>query len=635
MGKQESYKNSINTLYLEKERINGLIKNISDKEIHKRLISFEPPFYTIRNILETMGNVLNKFIIQYFEEKSESLENFRFYFWPGFSTLKNNRVFIWGSKTGRQNQERYFTGVGWENENKDPFYDCPSTLAYDQVLNNNIFDFNTDGFFSGGTHYFRVNQSESNNYLPLRLNLKKYGKKGPIFKALHVTTDEQFEQDKSSQHTLHIKIPQVDIKKSGFIVKGYIDKFIKLHNHNVKQGKYLWKWPFNVLPYEEELKKRQNINSGIIFELCKGYQEKHIDIQTHLYSYWIAETLGNGHVFCDDTNKEEFKKELNKILRNRSLLKLEEKFGFFDKIDVEKEQIKTNSKFRNVYFNHWYTIYHEGVTVKEDLGSTMLLTSHKLPPDLLFYISSWIEDVYNNLKLVENMAMAEYSTYKMDFNTLYHTQLPYMELFKSCVENGNNPQDLISIIEYLRYGLKIARNYLNTPKLKEDLEYRISIDVLDVITESQNIINILCKNENILGSFFRINDAGKKDTFKSLAEHNKIITIENENSAIINTNKEAFEMIIHELLFNCVKHSIFDSPNIRIVFTNDGDKQVISFYNNTNDTEQAFYDALKKTKRQGVKIIKKLVEVLDIELAHDIKDNVVCSTIKFKKHESE
>ena len=637
-------KTFIDTRYLfnEKEKIFDMIKKISDKEdLLDRLKCFEPRFSEIRKILEKMGEVLRIFINNnYFKE-----QDFEFYFWPGFSTLKNKRVFIWGSKTidSRTGQNNYFTGIGWDKEGKE-FRDCPTTLAYDQVLSSTISE--NCVFFPGSTHHFRKNQCKDlinrngKEYLKLRIINSPFDKtkfiKRNVFKSLHVTTDPEFEEDKNSKHTLHIIIPKEKMQISGFIMKECLDDFLKQHNNYSKErGKYLWKWPFDIFPYEEKIKekiKKGEIESREIVDLCKEYQEKDIDIQTHLYSYWIAKTLGNGYSFSDEKMTNEYKNKLNDLLVKSDRLSLQEKFGFFDRIDLGVKQID----YKKIFFNHWYTLYHEGVTFDEDLGSTMLLTSHQLPPDLLYYISSWIEDIYNNLKLVESKATAEYNTEKMDFRTLYHIQLPYIELFKSFTEEGNNPQCLIPIVEYLRYGLKIARNYSKVEKLQEELEYKKPINVLKVIEESKTIINTLCQNEKILEVFFRIK-IGEGSYLQSLASENKIIVIEKEKPVIVETHKESFEMIIHELLFNAIKHSIHDDPGIKIIFESSNDKteQIICFYNNSKIkySQESFDEKLKKTNRQGVKIIKKLAKVLNITLSHTIKDNMICTTIKFKKHE--
>jgi hypothetical protein len=640
------------TLYEGKKTINELIKKISIKNTEEKLKSFDAPFYDLRNILEKMGKALYRFVIQYFKDNKVEIDDFKFYFWPGFSTLQDKRVFIWGAETGRKNPHRYYTGIGWD-EHSRKFYNCPTTLAYDQVLNNDIFD--GSDFFSGSTHHFRINQSKETehgkDYLALRINCNKDGHKSALFKSLHITMDEYSIKEDGSQHTLHIRIPKTDIKESGFNIRKHLNRFIKENNrfinknNDIVRDEYLWQWPFDTLICEERLKEKEEnrfLCKQERIELCQKHQQEIIDIQTHLYSYWIEETLSDGSTFRNETNKKEFKDKLHRLLKDSNMLYIEELLGFFEKVEEEKAHLKLVSDgnrhytFKNIYFNHWYTLYHEGVTVKGDLGSTMFLTSHELPHELLYYIASWIEDIYNNLKLVESMAMAEYNTYKMDFHTLYHTQLPYIELFKSCIEKGNNPQDLIPIVEHLRYGLKITRNYSNISKLKEDLDYNLPIDILEVIKQSQIIINVLCKNDNILASLFRIN---QQDHYilKALAEQNKIITIENESSVMFYTNKEAFEMLINELLFNAIKHSIPDNSNIRIVFASANEnEQTIFFYNNSKNSysEEIFKEILDKTQRQGVRIIKKLAEVLDITLSHSVDNNIVCTTLKFKRHES-
>lgn len=635
-----------NFLYKEKERINEMIeKSFHEKEFQEKLKIFENqhPYNddnnVITKILIDIGRVLYKFTKPYFDAKDEA---FVYYFWPGFSTMQNKRISIWGSETGRDEQPRYTTGIGWD-ENGNEFRNCPTTLAYDQVLNNENFT-NCD-YFAGSTHAFRVNQKKGNKdigtYLKLRVN-KEF-----VFKVLHVTTNGQIqteEQDnnskyeKTSPHTLHISLSQSNMTESGINLRNELKIF--LNENAVREKKrYLWEWPFNVLPFEEGKIEPENI-----IDFCIKKQESDIDIQTHLYSYWIAETFGNGRaesVFVDVKSKMAYEQELNKLLENRKNNKLKEKLsGFFDKIDVAKNRVKRYGKpenyYKEQYFTHWYTLYHEGVTVNEDLGSTMFLTNRELPLELQYHVATWIEDIYNNLKLVESKAIAERDRFLVDFNNLYHMQMNYIDLFKFCIEKDNKPHDLLPIIEYLRFSLKIARNYYNSDKLKEDLIYKRPIEVSKVIEESHDIINILRKNNSIESRFLGIKPEQER---KILAELDQIITIENIHSVYVYTHKEAFEMIIHELLFNAIKHSILDNNlNIRIVFESLNElKQTISFYNNSKKsytTKKEFFAVLDKTERLGIKITKKIAKALDIDISYNIDNNKICATLTFNKHES-
>ena len=629
---------NVSFLFAEKEKINKKISDLSKRNIGQILEEFDPPFNFIRGILEEMGWVLYNYIKRHLISMTETYkqiypgftsDNFKFYFWPGFTTLEGKRVFIWKDKDSNENQEHYYSGIGYDNN--EEFRNCPTNLAYNQVLNADadIFIFKGSNYFPGSTHSFRRNQSVVNeNKKREYLELRKNSDNNYIFKALHVTTDESFEEKEESNHAVLIKITKQELKNSGKEIKAKLDGFLKENSKSEGENKYC-KWPFDALPYEEKITEYQkNIGQAELNSLCAEYQQKVIDIQTHLYSYWIAETLGDGCIFGNAENKHEFIQKLHELLNNQDLLEWEDMSDRLEKMDEEKKrQIANPKNFKNVSFEHWYTIFHEGFSFLEDMGSTMLLSNYKIPHELLYYVSSWIEDIYNSLKILESKAITEYKTRRLNFNVLYHTQLPYIELFKDFAEKGKNPKDLIPIIEYLRYGLKIARNYLNIPELTKDLYYRTEVDVLEIIKNSQNIINTLSRDNSILGSFFKINENEAKDALKSLSEQNKIIEIENERSIKIKTHKEAFEMIVHELLFNAIKHSDHSNPNIRIVFDAE---QTISIYNSCHCSKEAFNEALNTTHRQGLKIIGKLAEVLGITLTRDIDDNnMVCTIIKF------
>ncbi|GHU78434.1 hypothetical protein FACS1894145_0330 [Bacteroidia bacterium] len=633
--KTYSNTNSFNLLYTEKEKINKLITNISDKEIEERLDAFKPPFDELRKILEKMGKILFKFIILYFEEKKEeNIKDFKFYFWPGFTTLENQRVFIWGSKIYRANQKYYYTGVGWDNSNKkEEIKDCPTTLSYDHVLNGHNYEGSV--LHPGSTHNFRINQSKDKTgkkkeYLKLRIQ-NKDGNNSNVFKALHITTDESFKESVDSKYTLHIKLNNNILHESGPFVKGKLDKFLKQHNNMGKDENYRWKWPFDVFPYEERVKKEFNndISQEDLLTQCEEYQQKVIDIQTHLYSYWIAETLGDGSTFRDEEKKKKFKQKLHMLLAEKNLSDLEAQFGFFDKIDIEKGRIKIEQKkYKEIYFKHWYTIYNDGYSVEEDLGSTMLLTSHSLSPDLLNPISVWIEDIYNNLKLVESKTIAEDNMRKDDFSALYHIQGPYFTLFRKHLKE-KNCSDMIPIVDIMDYMLRITRNIHDPEELKRESHYDETKEMLNIVPlleETITQVNSLCKDNTVLKSMFGIDNNDEREHICRLSENNSLFCLKQFSSIEIESHKQLFKILITEILINAVKHSIKNNPDINILILVDNTNLTLMFQNSSIIQNQEELNGIRgKSKRFGLSICEDIAKALNIGFEFSMIENNVAN----------
>jgi len=653
---------NVSFLFSKKEKINKKISDLSKRNIEQILKEFAPPFDFIRKgILESMGMILYEYMIEYFvvnpekyqgfnlekiktnyiavqSENAQELDtkkfseyirtlikrSFKFYFWPGFTTLQNKRVFIWVDNS--QNQGHYYTGIGYDNDKE--FRNCPTTLAYNQVLNADNF-IGTD-FFPGSTHNFRVNQSKiDENWKKEYFKLRN---KGHVFKAIHVTTDKDFKEEEESHHALLISIRKENIKDSSWKIKKKLGNFLK--GNNVEKNEYYFQWPFDALPYEEKIKEKQkNITSEKLINLCEEKQRRVIDIQTHLYSYWIAETLGDGSAFKSDENKQKFKKRLHELLENNNLLELEGKLGFFEKIDNEKQKFKANPcSFKDVYFNHWYTIFHESFSLEEDLGSTMLLSNYKIPHQLLYHVSSWIEDIYNSLKLLESKTMVEFNTYKDNFRTLAHSQIPFFNYFRNKLSDKDY-HTLIPVVDLLQYGLTIAKySYFPPEKLKQAIEYermKTTISISNVINDSIEKLNTLCRDNTnrIYHDLFKIESPSEIDNLIDLATNHQLFSFIPYNESSIETHQKFFETLVIEILINAVKHSDHNRPNIQIEMYSDK----ICFKNSKPSGNN-----LKKDEGFGLKMCQLIAAAISITLMpSDTEEDFYCITIQLKDYKTE
>jgi len=634
-----------NFLYKEKERINKMIEGFfHEQNFQEKLNAFEKQsfIYKGKDILIEMGKVLREFTVKYLNDnpgliKEEEKKDFVYYFWPGFSTIENKRISIWGAET-KESKSKYTTGVGWTgwNKNIEEFRNCPATIAYEQVLNNENFD--GCNFFPGSTHHFRVNQSKENDFGKSYLKLR-IGEKGDVFKALHITTDEQYKKDESVVHTLLITIPQTEINEIGSTVQKQLNLFLEYNRtrkNNEERDKYLWEWPFNVLPYEEKFEKRKNKSESII-ELCKKAQKSDIEIQTHLYSFWIAETLGMEDAF-DDTCKKTYRKKLQQLIENRrDKLYWYEKLDLLDDIDAEKKRVENISKsstdpesqmnsYKKANFNHWYTLYHEGVTVKEDLGSTMFLTSHPLPLELISHVASWIEDIYNNLKLVESKAIAQYKMRKDDFSRLYHIQGHYFTLFADYLEK-KACSELISTVNIMDTTLRIIRNIFDHEKLKKDIYYEDTkdnnINIINVLNKSIIDVNSLCKNVIFLKGLFRINDDDHRASIKKNAQKDELFKL-NQSGSInnIESHEQLLVTLINEILINAVKHSNVNEPPYVNIFVCNNENITLKFQNSTYiNTQEELDRKMKNSDRFGLKMCETVAKALNIEYKLPLIDN--------------
>ena len=146
-------------------------------------------------------NIKNK---KWWESKNsiikKTIRNFKFYFYPGYTTLENKRIFQIGNRRKIGSDDRFFTGIGnnliklkdldklkrfltgFDNnpdacfEFKNHFWvdDIPSTIAFDAVLNQTYIDKllkKNISFKVPSTHFWKSSQIKpDNSFIPMPLS---------------------------------------------------------------------------------------------------------------------------------------------------------------------------------------------------------------------------------------------------------------------------------------------------------------------------------------------------------------------------------------------------------------------------------------------------------------------------------
>ncbi|MFW9872464.1 MAG: hypothetical protein ACFFG0_05120 [Candidatus Thorarchaeota archaeon] len=605
---------------IKKDDINPLLHKIYLQSLTERLITFKPPFKGITEILELIGTKVLETIIRYREPKYDE-NKFNFYFWPGYTTLDGKRVFIEGENTNRVGQEKYFVGIGRqydESKNIDEiFYDCPSTIAFDEVLNSKYF---SDGynkkypetkFYPGSTHFFRLNQvnPDKSTYLPLRLpNPKNNGRKGDL-KILKISIENLTNEQHQNVYKISLDIEK--IHESGWVIREKLKEFI---DSQEEEKGYIY-WPFNVIAFKKRIDNTE----------IKEIEEKIIGIQTQLYSYWIGQTLNDGNIF----NYEDFKNKLYTIINEA---------GYEDLIpELEFNPIKSGINITQVYFKYWYTIFHESFTPNEDLGSTMILSNVPIRKDYLIAIDSWIKEIYNELKLIETKTRAEFETQRSDFGRLEHIQEQYLSYLY--LKIGDSAiSNILPIIELLRTGLKVAR-YFNNPELliqKIDLDdSKEKFNIYDCINDCKKIVTDLCKDIDTLREIFLIKNEEDRTEFVDLASQDLLINviIQSAKSYFITTYYDLFKIYIVETLINCIKHVTSKEKKIEIIIKDDK----ITFLNAYEYSQSYLNKRINDTNRLGLKILKTIELALSLNIESLLVDEIkkiVCTTLKLENHET-
>jgi len=487
-----------------------------------------------------------------------TVKNFRFYFYPGYTTVNGNRIFMLGNKKNDGTDDRYFTGIGntfLEVENfenifdylnkstskpnyffnyKNEFWidDIPSTVALDNLLNQFYIDkeMGNNIFNSPSTHYWKSMQKrEDGIYIPMPLK-----------------------NDNSELRILKVSIGN---KKFNY-GNNQIEIFIKpteLLESGKKTFKYLSRQKIPI-DWQKDSDKNNYIPWPYIKDkIQKGaLEDKNIELQLMAYSFWITETL-------NATNNSKISySNFRKAFAGANLKVLG------DKIHPFQKHHKGIHGFTEIYYNHWYTLFLESFSKEVDLGTSMFLTSDEYAPEFLMKCTNWIRWIYNELRLIEATAKkfidTQRETHENDFRSIKHhlNSLVSANNFLIKSKNGQSlSTDDIQLLSYLSSNMFsfINLNFDEGNQIFDEINLNYEIETM------LKCFKIVSENNHIYSKIF-----GRHIDEKFFDKHEKLkyLKFEFENVFIKNVPTQYFKLLIKDLLENLIKHSDLANPDCSI-----------------------------------------------------------------------
>lgn len=587
-----------------KENVNSLLKIISEKTISEKELEFNSDFETLQEILKEIGRGLFRAA-----KNVTGKDDLIFYFWPGYTTVKNIRVLIEG-KINSFNEEgkKYFTGIGFKNSINsgdeikiDEFYDCPSTLYYDAVL-----DFYQKNFIPPTTHNWKRQQPDLQIKLKDESNLKiliieKGKNSNVIFKdktILHLTfnADEVGRSVEEIARLLELEGNNISIKP---VEK--IEQFIK--------------WPLN--ESEPKIVKTENLKAA----------------QKLIYPVWFAAT------FCDSLyNYDQKYGEENWLNRIKDQLC---EFGYPELCQRIKDYqaaeanqfMNKNENYHNVLFTHWYSLFFDNYDSKKELGSAMFLTNAELPEEFLYYVSPWLKFMYSQIRALDYATMVELKTKKAEWETIvdemsHSMAFPFGEIYSHLAEiktdldeknytsiefHAERSQAVITQLRninlYLFYLVKAEQS---KGKLSEDLLQFFKLEKNDLCVILNNCFNNIENSIELL----RIEDQ-HRENIQKLVE-NIYLDINKFKQIKIVSNKIGIEIVLLDLLKNALRSTDRINPIIKIEFIPDFNDSysAISIMNNDTMDDDArnfiLYDIeaknWSKSTKVGIRTVNRIIK---------------------------
>ncbi|WP_046756583.1 hypothetical protein [Kordia jejudonensis] len=630
-----------------KRSANLYLREIAKFKGQERLDKFDPLKYPveIEKLLVVLGkNFFKIFFFEAIKNKRthnsiiKEIEEFKFYFWPGYTTLADDRIFITGEK--KEKNQKYFTGIGnysikiqdkyfsndygeqqkleikfkrelefyfndsfYTKNEKSGFnddvkksltlfktyknrfwvYDIPSSYAFDAVLNKFYIDEDRIPYSVPSTHYWKSSQ----------IVINKYGKE--VYMPMPLTTDgselrilsvsiANKNGGKVGKNRYFISIKKKQIEKIGEQIAYYLSRrrlpVLFQNNHRLA---YL-DWPhFSKKKEGRELLIQQNL----------GLQA---------YSYWIANTLK-----MPNKIKNKIVANTCKYFNDFNLHQISERIK-----NVDIESLNLKESLSNHYFKYWETIFLESFSDKMDLGSVMFLTSHRYDSEFLMKCSNWLRWVYNELRILEATAKEgvkvkdqEFKDFKHDLDTIISAQNYFVNdiLSEDLSENK---------LETLRYYTSSIRGLM---KLK-GTGYLIKSQKIDVLEEIQLTIDyfkLICKDIHRFNLTFRL--SLEEDRFRNY--ENLSFLKREEFKATSRGDKIVFRLILKDMIENLIKHSNTLYPKCEIKLEK-AEKNIVIVFLNTKWPDVKILANMRNNSfeegKRGWRRIVELCETTNFEL---------------------
>ena len=626
-----------------KRRANRTLRKIeSIEDVKKRLDQFEKPrFELIQVLLRNLGkDFFRIFLYKAIKEDmklyqdefilNKTVQNFQFYFWPGYTSLKGQRIFIEGARREPNGIEKYFSGIGNKpmpeydektilryftdsknalfpkNDGTKDFwvYNIPSTLAFDRVMNQYYLDREFKGlkrkYIPGSMHHWKSAQlslqwQKPGGHLDMELSGDKSELRIITVKAVGIGDETKVT---TGENQLIIPVRCDELAIAGDIISKCLNpKKIPL-DISADQRSNMIQWPSTGLE-------------------CEGAidQESMFRLQTAGYSYWIAETLDNR------TGTNLNYKHIRKKFRDTGLDDLANRIVPFSK---DKNHIESDDEFFELYYKNWYTLFLEGHAQSSDLGSAMFLCNYDYLPGFLLKCSHWLRWIFNELRLIEAKTNAEYNTELRTFKVLKHTQRQYALAVLAGAEKlkeGNSPEH----VEMVYFAASVINGHLEVIEHMDDLFQYVEKQRQDdgnfaPISLSSIVNSNISVFETILNSQPEVMHRCIKNILETerypqivvpLLKQLKLLT-----ERLVHLPETIFSIIIKECLINMLENMDIEYPVLDLEVVNNPHDTSIILTNSISDFHLEHYAEVYRKltidrgigNRLGWWVIKRLLD---------------------------
>ena len=589
-----------------KENVNKFLKEISEKTISEKEFEFNSGFETLQKILKEIGRGLNRAA-----NNVAGKDDLIFYFWPGYTTIEGNiRVLIKG-KIDKFDEvgQKYYTGIGFKKNVSldkgiefEEFFDCPSTLYYDAVLNS------YKDFVPPTTHNWKRQQPDFQIRLKdddsnLKILLIEKGKKSEV---------------KSKEKTiLHLTFNENEVENSVEEIANFLE--FQSNNICIKPEDKICnfkKWPFN--SDKSDIIQNENLEAA----------------QKIIYPVWFAATFCDSLYNYDQNQKygdENWLKKIKDQLCEFGYTELCQRIKDFQIAEADQLTVK-DENYHNVHFTHWYSLFFDNYDYKKELGSAMFLTNVELPEEFLYYVSPWLKFIYSQIRALESATLIELKTKKAEWETIvdemsHSMAFPFGEIYshlaeiKTDLEEQNytsiefHAERSQAVITQLRninlYLFYLVKAEQSKGKLSEDLLQFFKLEKNDLCL----ILNNCFKNiENSL-ELLRIEDQ-HRENIQKLVE-NIFLDINKFKNIKIVANNIGIEIVLLDLLKNALRCTLPNNPIIKIEFIPDFNESysAISIMNNYYMEEEVrnfiLYDIetknWSKSTKVGIRTVNRII----------------------------
>jgi len=645
-----------------KRKANETLRKISNEESGvKRLDYFKPRVdsKTIPKLLEDIGKQFYKlFLYHYLNKQLEKnkevniegiVHNFRFYFWPGYTTLSNKRIFINGTHRGEYKTQRYFTGIG---NNPNTIYssniketlnefladinhnvalggfsssfwvkNIPSVVAFDNILNQKYLDDDIKGndFNVASTHFWKSSQkvkSENGTFEFIPMPIKKDGSE---LRILHIKVGN--EEVNYYPNRISIGIPKNQFNNSGEIIASAlaaknidIDWVNEIHKKNYIQ------WPKQF--------RNKTTRDSIPMDQARAVETK---LQVLSYTYWLSESLNNKRYPNQYYNhiREEFSRNGYEKIAQRIV-----PFNTFQNSYHQK------NKLCEIYYDNWYTAFLESYDAEVDLGTAMFFTSENYDSEFLMKCSNWLRWIYNELRILEATAQEEVDTEDSILKLLKHTQKHYLNALEISLSNSDlenvRPGNIASLSTSVLKGHFDILELLSTTKdttEDESPEEPTEFSITKIINEHIALLSSIIKEESFYTIIKNIHPSDNETYQLEVTYLLERIELIEEYKVCSYYN--ILLIILKELMVNALENIDIKNPLFTVDVKQEKRKTIIEIENSISDftlnnvkkNYTAFKNRERISKRFGWWVICRLSELAEFTVEIDKLDTITSNKI--------